>query len=258
MTEYCRFDELGSELRCVSCEVVRIKDMLRDAVWNAGAHGFAVGVSGGIDSAVALALCAKAVGPANVTGVFIPAQNTLSQDFEDAKEVCEQYGVNLIICPIGGAVAALKENPAYTDTPLLSGNTASRLRMTVLYNIAGARGYLVCGTSNRTEYMIGYSTKWGDAAADVQPLLHLYKKDVYTLAKEIEIPDSIINKAPSAGFFAGQTDEAEIGISYADLDRALAALEKQNGEAATPLEEKVLAMVEKSRHKRMPAKSLLY
>ena len=257
MVEYFKNEELGSGLRCIGCEVVRIKDMLRDAVWRAGAHGFVIGVSGGIDSAVALALCAKAVAPQNVLGVFIPAKNTLQEDYADAKELCDKFGVELTVAPIGGALDALKEMPGYTDTPILSGNTASRLRMTVLYNIAGAKGCLVCGTSNKTEYMIGYATKWGDSAADVQPLLHLYKKDVYTLAKELEIPDCIIRKAPSAGFFAGQTDESEIGISYTDFDAALVALEKHGGEAQNAVEEKVLAMVEKSRHKRVPAPNLL-
>ena len=257
MTDYCKYEELGSELRCIGCEIVRIKDMLRDAVWNAGARGYILGVSGGIDSAVALALCAKAVGGANVLGVAMPSATNSQRDEEDAKELCDRYGVKLITCPLKDAIAALKAVPGFTDTPILSGNTASRLRMTMLYNIAGANGYLVCGTSNKTEYMIGYSTKWGDSAADVQPIIHLYKKDVYTIAQELDIPDSIMQKAPSAGFFEGQTDEGEIGLTYAQIDAALTALEKNEGEPENEVEEKVLAMVAKSRHKRMPSVSLL-
>lgn len=257
MTEYCKYEELGSELRCVGCEVVRIKDMLRDAVWNAGARGYVLGVSGGIDSAVSLVLAVKAVGSSNVLGVFMPAASNSTQDAQDAKELCDHFGVQMITCPLSEPIQALKKLPDFTDTPLLSGNTASRLRMTLLYNIAGSRGFLVCGTANKTEYMIGYSTKWGDSAADVQPLLHLYKKDVYTLAKELEIPAPILNKAPSAGFYEGQTDEAEIGMTYAELDAALIALEKNEGEPQNETEKKVLEMMAKSRHKRMPAVSLL-
>ena len=139
-----------------------------------------------------------------------------------------------------------------TGTPLLAGNIASRLRMTTLYNIAAANGYLVCGTSNKTENLIGYSTKWGDGAADVQPLLHLYKKDVYALAEDLGIPQEIIDKAPSAGFFEGQTDEADIGLTYQELDSALWNLERNEFVPQNAVEEKVLGLVLKSEHKRKP------
>lgn len=257
MSEYYKYEELGSELCCVGCEVVRIKDMLCDAVWNAGAHGYVLGVSGGLDSTVSLALTAKAVGENNVLAVFMPVSSNNPQDAVDAKDLCDKFGVTLITCPLSDAIAAIREIPHFSDTVLLTGNTASRLRMIILYNIASSHEYLVCGTVNKTEYMIGYSTKWGDFAADVQPLLHLYKKDVYTLARELKIPDFILNKAPSAGFFEGQTDEAEIGMSYAEIDAALIALEKNDGEPQNETEKKVLEMIARSRHKRMLAISLL-
>jgi len=130
--------------------------------------------------------------------------------------------------------------------------------MTTLYNIAAARGFLVCGTSNKTEYMIGYSTKWGDSAADIQPLLHLWKKDVYLFAKELGVPESIITKTPSAGFWEGQSDESELGMSYAELDAALIALEKSGGVPKSSIEEKVLGFVKCSEHKRAPAANRLF
>ena len=237
---------------CIGCEIVKIKDHMRSAVWNARAAGFVVGISGGIDSAVACALAAKAVGPERVLGVSMPVSSNSPQDAADAKALCDVLGVRLITVPLGDVQEAFLAKEHITGTPLLAGNIASRLRMTALYNIAAANGYLVCGTSNKTEYLIGYSTKWGDGAADVQPLLHLYKKDVYALAEELGIPQEIIDKAPSAGFFEGQTDEAEIGLSYAELDSALWNLELNEFVPQNAVEEKVLALVLKSEHKRKP------
>lgn len=237
---------------CIGCEIVKIKDHMRSAVWNARAAGFVVGISGGIDSAVACALAAKAVGPERVLGVSMPVSSNSPQDAADAKALCDALGVRLITVPLGDVQEAFLAKEHITGTPLLAGNIASRLRMTALYNIAAANGYLVCGTSNKTEYLIGYSTKWGDGAADVQPLLHLYKKDVYALAEELGIPQEIIDKAPSAGFFEGQTDEADIGLSYAELDSALWNLELNEFVPQNAVEEKVLALVLKSEHKRKP------
>ena len=237
---------------CIGCEIVKIKDHMRSAVWNARAAGFVVGISGGIDSAVACALAVKAVGPERVLGVSMPVSSNSPQDAEDAKALCSALGVELITVPLGDVLDAFLAKEGITNTPILAGNIASRLRMTTLYNIAAARQYLVCGTSNKTEYMIGYSTKWGDGASDVQPLLHLYKKDVYALAEELNIPQAIIDKAPSAGFFEGQTDEADIGLTYADLDSALWNLELNEFVPQSQVEEKVLALVIKSEHKRKP------
>ena len=237
---------------CIGCEIVKIKDHMRSAVWNARAAGFVVGISGGIDSAVACALAAKAVGPERVLGVSMPVSSNSPQDAADAKALCDALGVRLITVPLGDVQEAFLAKEHITGTPVLAGNIASRLRMTTLYNIAAANGYLVCGTSNKTEYLIGYSTKWGDGAADVQPLLHLYKKDVYALAEELGIPQEIIDKAPSAGFFEGQTDEADIGLTYQELDSALWNLELNEFVPQNAVEEKVLALVLKSEHKRKP------
>ena len=237
---------------CIGCEIVKIKDHMRSAVWNARAAGFVVGISGGIDSAVACALAAKAVGPERVLGVSMPVSSNSPQDAADAKALCDALGVRLITVPLEDVQEAFLAKEHITGTPLLAGNIASRLRMTALYNIAAANGYLVCGTSNKTEYLIGYSTKWGDGAADVQPLLHLYKKDVYSLAEELGIPQEIIDKAPSAGFFEGQTDEADIGLTYAELDSALWNLELNEFVPQNAVEEKVLGLVLKSEHKRKP------
>jgi NAD+ synthase len=105
--------------------------------------------------------------------------------------------------------------------------------------------------------MLGYCTKFGDNAADIQPIVHLYKTDIYLVARELGIPDPILQKTPSAGLWEGQSDEGEIGLSYTEIDTALRALEGQGGCARTPLEERVLALVKKSEHKRISAPNLL-
>ena len=113
--------------------------------------------------------------------------------------------------------------PEFKESRYLLGNLMARIRMAVLYYHANRDQKIVCGTSNRSEYMLGYCTKFGDNAADLQPLLHLYKTEVYDYAQELGIPESIIKKAPSAGLWEGQSDEEEIGLSYAEIDNSLQA-----------------------------------
>ena len=150
-----------------------------------------------------------------------------------------------------------KTMPDFKESRYLLGNLMARTRMAVLYYHANRDQKIVCGTSNRSEYMLGYCTKFGDNAADLQPLLHLYKTEVYEYAHELGIPESIIRKAPSAGLWEGQRDEEEIGLSYTEIDHSLRSLEMQGWQAATPTEEKVLGLVRKSEHKRIPAPNLL-
>ena len=239
---------------CIGCEIVKVKDLIRNAIWNSGAQGLVIGISGGIDSAVAGALAVKAVGKERVIGVFMPASEHGMQDLDDAQTLCDFLGVELLIVSLEKVLAEFLRTPHITATPIAAGNISARLRMTVLYNIAASRDYLVCGTSNKTEYLVGYSTKWGDGAADIQPLLHLYKKDVYAIARELELPARIIQKAPTAGFFPGQTDEEDLGMSYAELDDALFTLELNNYVPTTEFEGKILEMMKKSEHKRhLPA-----
>jgi len=244
---------------CIGCEIVKIKDLIRNAIWGSGAQGIVIGISGGIDSAVACALAVKAVSAQRVTGVSMPIASNSKEDADDAKLLCEQLGVKLMTVPLEKVHGVFLNTENITkEPPILAGNVAARLRMTALYNIAAAKNALVCGTSNKTEYMIGYSTKWGDGAADIQPLLHLYKRDIYRIATELNIPQSIINKAPSAGFFSGQTDETEIGLTYEELDTALINLEDNGFKPETEVESKVLSLIKSSEHKRNPPINRLY
>ncbi|MDR0439055.1 MAG: NAD(+) synthase [Methanocalculaceae archaeon] len=239
------------------CNVNRIKDLIRQTLWVSGAKGVVVGISGGIDSAVATTIAVKALGPAHVLGVHMSTASSSSLDHADADELCDRLGIELLTIPLDGVVAAAFDDPHMTNSLVLRGNYVARLRMATLYNIAAARDYLVCGTSNKTEYMIGYNTKWGDSAADIQPLLHLWKKDVYAIAEIFDISRSIIEKAPSAGFWEGQSDEDELGFSYQEIDTVLMNLEKHEFTPQNALEEQIFTLVRKNTHKRVSAASLL-
>ncbi len=241
----------------LGCRMGRVEQMIRYAYWSTGSKGIVVGMSGGIDSAVAAAFCCRAVGPANVTGLSLPSPVSNPQDERDVRELCRILGMPHETIAIDPILATYRAMPGFVETPYLIGNLMARTRMVILYYYANRDNRLVCGTSNRSEYMLGYCTKYGDSAADLQPLLHLYKTDIYVVAPELGIPEAIIKKVPSAGLWEGQSDEAEIGLSYAEIDASLRSLEAQGWKAQTPIEERVLALVKKSEHKRQPAPSLL-
>lgn len=235
----------------------QVEQMIRYAYWNSGCTGIVIGLSGGVDSAVAAAFCCRAVGPDRVLGISLPSAVSNRQDTEDAAELCTALGMEHRIISIEPMLAGFRAIPGFTGSPVLLGNLMARIRMAVLYYHANRDNRLVCGTSNRSEYMIGYCTKFGDNAADIQPILHLYKSDVYVMARELGIPGAIVNKTPSAGLWPGQSDEEEIGFSYDEIDTALRALEAQSWQPENPTQAKVLAMVKKSGHKRQAAPSLL-
>jgi NAD+ synthase len=241
----------------LGCRMGQVEQMIRYTYWNSGCKGIVVGVSGGVDSAVAAAFCCQAVGPEKVLGLSLPSAVSNPADIRDASDLCKKLGMEHRIVNIDPMLSGFETIPEFQKSPYLLGNLMARIRMTVLYYHANRDHCLVCGTSNRSEYLLGYCTKHGDNAADFQPILHLYKTDVYTMAKELGIPDPIMKKAPSAGLWEGQSDEGEIGLSYAEIDTALAALDRQEWKAKTPTEEKVLALVTKSGHKRQPAPNLL-
>jgi NAD+ synthase len=236
-------------------EIDRIAGMIREVLEESGAEGLVVGVSGGVDSAVTLALCARAAGPARVLGLLLPSVETRDGDMEDARGLCRDLSVPSRTEEIETVLRASERLHGQRDTQYVRGNLAARIRMSLLYRTANREHRLVCGTSNRSEYLLGYFTKYGDAAADLQPILHLYKGEVYRLAAALGIPDGIRRKVPSAGLWEGQSDEGEIGLTYAEIDAAFASLEAHGWTARTGVEEKVLALMRRSEHKRLPVPS---
>ncbi len=193
---------------------------LREEVGKAGFTRGVVGVSGGIDSAAVLLLAARALGPGNVHAVLMPYRTSAPASVTDARAVVAVAGCPAEEIDITPMVDAF-ERATGCDDALRLGNKMARERMTILYDRAMKLGGLVCGTSNKTELLLGYSTRWGDAAFDLDPLGDLYKCHVRALAEHLGVPRAIIDKPPSADLFPGQTDEADLGLSYDDADRVL-------------------------------------
>jgi NAD+ synthase len=235
----------------------QVEQMIRYTYWTSGCKGIVVGLSGGVDSAVAATFCCRAVGGKKVLGLTLPSGVTKPEDIADAAMLCNQLGMEHLVISIEPILRGFQAMPDFKGSAYLLGNLMARIRMTVLYYQANLDNTLVCGTSNRSEYMLGYCTKFGDNAADFQPLLHLFKTEIYDIAKELGIPGPIIRKKPSAGLWEGQSDEEEIGLTYTEIDNSLRLLEQQSWKAATTTEEKVLGLIIKSEHKRMVAPNLL-
>ncbi len=193
---------------------------IRDGVRKADFQRAVIGLSGGIDSALSAALAARALGPENVLAVRMPYATSSPDSLSDAQAVIEALGLRSLTLEITPSAEPLFA--AFPEmTPLRRGNILARLRMVVLYDQSAAFGGLVIGTSNKTETLLGYSTVYGDNAAAMQPIGDLYKTQVRQLARALELPARVIDKPPSADLWAGQTDEGEIGYTYAELDQLL-------------------------------------
>jgi NAD+ synthase len=237
---------------------------LRQRVAIAGSNGIVVGLSGGIDSAVVIRLAQLAT-DGNAVGVIMPCHSD-PQDQADARLVAAHFGVpttridlapayEQLVADLRRAVDGLPGAHAVVaagDTAdprarLPLANVKPRLRMTTLYYVANSLNYLVAGTGNRSELSIGYFTKYGDGGVDLLPIGQLLKSEVRELARELEVPEPVIAKAPSAGLWLGQTDEREMGFSYADLEHYLT-----NGpDAVTPaLAMRIERLARASEHKR--------
>ncbi|HIP93178.1 MAG TPA: NAD+ synthase, partial [Desulfurobacteriaceae bacterium] len=185
-----------------------------------------VGLSGGIDSALSCTLASLALGKENVYPIFMPYKTSSKESYEHAKLLCEKLNLNLMVIDITPQIDTYfsyldKINFPNKKLKLRKANKMARERMTILYDIAYELNALVLGTSNKSEILIGYFTRWGDQANDLNPIGDLYKTQVWELAKFLNIPEEIINKPPSADLWVGQTDEQEIGISYEILDKIL-------------------------------------
>lgn len=203
--------------------VLDIQNWIYNYVKSANAENVIVGLSGGIDSAVTAALCTKALGNKNVFGLGLPC-GSIFQDLEDAKLVAKSLEIDFTVLDLNPVYDKFLNTIGsnYKKNNLANANIKPRLRMTALYFYGQTKGKsLIAGTSNRAELAIGYFTKYGDGAADFEPLASLYKQEVRKLAKILRIPERIITKPPSAGLWVGQTDEDEIGLTYGELDEIL-------------------------------------
>ena len=216
----------------------------------AGARGVVLGLSGGIDSAVVGALARRAVGD-NVLGLVLPCHSTAG-DEEDARLTADSLGIETVrvdLAPIFDSLLGILPEASH----LVVANLKPRLRMVTLYYYASLNGHLVAGTGNRSEIAVGYFTKYGDGGADILPIGGLFKSEVVRLAEELGIPERIRDRPPSAGLWEDQTDEEEMGVTYDELDRVLAAIEagKEAGCGEITLK-KIREMMAASDHKRAP------
>lgn len=226
-----------------------IANWIAGQVRGAGLSGAVVALSGGIDSAVVSGLCARALGAEHVLGIILPIHSNPA-DAIHADETARAWSIESHTIDLSSAYDALAASlPAGSD--LAYANIKPRLRMIALYHHANTLGRMVVGTGNRSELMVGYYTKYGDGGTDLLPIARLYKWQVRELAREIGVPPAIIEKPPSAGLWQGQTDEQEMGISYADLDRTLAAIDSgQESTIEAEMLGRVHAMIRASEHKR--------
>src|SRR5512141_1183240 len=193
---------------------------IKSEVTRVGFSRAVVGLSGGIDSAVSCALAAEALGPENVLAIRMPYKTSSPDSLEDAAKVAACLKVPMETIEITAMV-----DPLITREPQMSnqrkGNIMARARMIVLYDQSEAFKGLVIGTSNKTEILLGYTTLWGDMASAINPIGDLYKTQLRQLAASLQLPESVLQKPPSADLWAGQTDEAELGLTYAEVDRLL-------------------------------------
>jgi NAD+ synthase len=193
---------------------------LRDESRRAGFERLVIGLSGGIDSAVAALLAARAVGPSNVHAFALPARESSGESLEHARLVAEVGGLALTVREIGPAAEAMIASLGET-TPLRRGNVYARMRMVALFDASSALHALVVGTSNKTELLLGYGTLHGDLASALNPLGDLWKCQVRELARSLGVPAAVVDKPPSADLWPGQTDESDLGFTYAEADAIL-------------------------------------
>ena len=220
---------------------------IKSIVAESGASGIVYGNSGGKDSALVGILC-KAACP-NTVGIIMPCSSKRNYDMDarDGMEVAKKFGIEtrtIDLTPVKEAMLR-QTSAAATVTGLADANIAPRLRMTALYAVAASEGRLVAGTGNRSEAYVGYFTKWGDGAHDFNPIADLTVTEIYEFLRYLDAPACVIEKAPSAGLFDGQTDESEMGLSYKALDGFLLT-GKTDDESLAVIE----SMHKKSAHKR--------
>jgi len=218
--------------REIQQEISQRVEFIRRILSKAKAQGIVFGNSGGKDCALVGILCKMAC--ENTLGVIMPcdSKRNYNQDKEDAEALARQFNIETRVVELTQAKKALVdalELTTQTTLPALT-NIAPRLRMTTLYAIAASENRIVAGTGNRSEVYMGYFTKWGDGAYDFNPIADLTVTEIYEFLRFLNVPKSIIEKAPSGGLFDGQTDESEMGISYESIDKHLMGLEVEEHE----------------------------
>ena len=235
----------------------RIHSFIAETVHNANSKGVVLGISGGIDSAVVLKLCVDAIGKQNILGLMLADRKiTPKEDLDDAENIATKYGIKFIKFDIDPIFDLLNKFLPINEKAL--GNTKARIRANILYHYAYTNQYLVAGTGDKSEYYIGYFTKYGDGASDFLPIVDLYKTQVQEFARYLEIPESVIKKKSSPHLWASHIAEDEIGMSYSEIDTILESIlekkmtyeEIERAGISYNKIKRVLSLMENSKHKR--------
>lgn len=205
-------------------DIKLIKKFISDKVEKTGTEGVVLGLSGGLDSITVLKLSIDALGKERVHGIIMPESASPEDDMKDARWIAEEWGIEydeIDIDPI------LEKYPGDAKERLPYANLKTRVRSSIEYYYANVEDKLVVGTSNKSELILGYTTKYGDSAADFLPIGDVYKSDLRVLADRIGVPERFLDKVPRAGLWEGQTDEKELGYTYKEIDEVLKGIEKQ-------------------------------
>lgn len=259
----------------------QIKDIIvkfiKNKVAEIGCDRVVIGLSGGIDSSVVATLAVEALGIDRVMGVLMPTSSYHKDaDYKDAEDLARSLGIIYTSQPIDKFISdkVLYRIEQQTGDGKLSnirkGNICARTRMMILYDTAMVNNAIVLGTTNKTELMLGYYTKYGDGGVDIEPIADIYKTEVFALAKYLNLSNNIIEKAPSAGLWEGQTDEDELGMTYENIDKILWCIIEMNydptrfakemfkltGIKDRKILDKVLSIMSKNRHKRYMPESV--
>ena len=235
-----------------------ITEFIKQKVSEANTDGIVVGLSGGIDSTLSAYLACEALGKDKVFGIIMPSTTTPTDDKLHGIDIAKKLGIDYKEIAIDSILNEYLSMTQLEEDELSIGNLKARIRMSIIYYYANAKNYLVSGTGNKSEILIGYFTKYGDGACDIEPIGDLYKNDVYELAKFINVPQEIIEKPPRAGLWNNQTDEEEIGMSYDLIDQILylyTEKDMKNSEIAEKLEisaddvDMIITKIKRSEHK---------
>ncbi|EAJ7524069.1 NAD+ synthase [Campylobacter jejuni] len=216
-------------------------DFIQEKVKNSQSQGVVLGLSGGIDSALVATLC-KRVLKENVFALLMPTQISNKANLEDALRLCADLNLEYKIIEIQSILDAFIKQSENTTLVSL-GNFAARIRMSLLYDYSALKNSLVIGTSNKSELLLGYGTIYGDLACAFNPIGSLYKSEIYALAKYLNLHENFIKKAPSADLWENQSDEADLGFSYAKIDKGLKALETNDEKLLRTLDPSLIAML---------------
>jgi len=216
--------DLSLDLKEVS---IVIKDFIKTYVKNSGYKGVVIGLSGGVDSAVTVILCKDALGKKNVKCIYLPDETTPELDNKHCDLFVKKFGLSCEKKDITKIVKEMSASSIIKPDKFALANVKARTRMIILFEYANMTRNLVCGTSNKSEILVGYFTKYGDGGVDIFPIGDLYKTQVWELAKFQKLPTEIISKPPTAGLWKDQSDEKELGLNYNQLDMVLAGLERK-------------------------------